>query len=279
MVINDFSSVIQLSATICIAFVAVEYAKSYTSALCERVFRFNDFIRYSFEECKALLTDRDTLDHIRANNLDGNSTITAIEEAKRKNESLNKKIETEKDAHIKKVASACHAKSMPSICFFLSICNILLLFDGGIECKFPDFAHVSTSSFCVFSTIYLLYGWICGDGEKYIKFFNFSSLRNAITWTFVISLVAIVSGVTVAYFDWGIIRYVDMIWWYILVFFISLTYFNFVVYMVKIWSKAKGFKDNVNESKKILKAECEEAKKDVSDLLGANRLSAKLKTD
>ena len=47
MEINDFSAVIELIATISVAFVAVEYVKSYTNILCERFFNFNyDVIRF-----------------------------------------------------------------------------------------------------------------------------------------------------------------------------------------------------------------------------------------
>lgn len=64
MAINDFSAIIQLAATLCIAFVAVEYVRSFIGVLCERFFKFQDFIAKSFQECRDILTDRDTLEHI-----------------------------------------------------------------------------------------------------------------------------------------------------------------------------------------------------------------------
>ena len=53
MTINDFSALIQLSATMSIAFVAVEYVKSYTDILCEKLFKFHDFVQAAFKECRA----------------------------------------------------------------------------------------------------------------------------------------------------------------------------------------------------------------------------------
>lgn len=73
-----------------IAFVAVEYVKSYTSILCERFFKFQDFVEQSFKECRDILTDKETLEHICPIDIEGRSTNTAIEDAKRKNESLTK---------------------------------------------------------------------------------------------------------------------------------------------------------------------------------------------
>lgn len=84
MAINDFSAVIQLMATISIAFVAVEYVKSFTGQLCDRVFRFKDFITQSFQECKNSLADKETLDSLEPLIIEGKSTFATIEEVKRK---------------------------------------------------------------------------------------------------------------------------------------------------------------------------------------------------
>lgn len=71
----------------------------------------------------------------------------------------------------------------------------------------------------------------------------------------------------------------DTFWNYFVVFGVLCPYINFIVFIFKIWSKANGFKRNINDSKEQLKKKCQEAKKDEDDLLATVRIEAKLKTD
>lgn len=54
MAINDFSTLICMAATMSIAFVATEYVTSYTKTLCERFFKFQEYVKASFDECRNL---------------------------------------------------------------------------------------------------------------------------------------------------------------------------------------------------------------------------------
>lgn len=278
MAINDFSSLIQLSATMSIAFVAVEYVKSYTSILCERVFKFHDFVKQSFRECREILTDKETLEHITPVNVGGKSTNSVIEEAKRKNESLTREIEKEENLKKEEVSAVCQARSMSSLCFFCFLFNILLLFLGGVESMCMQFTHIYSTIFCSFVLIYITIGWCIGENENPKKFCDFSSLRHVIiSFITIVVLSAIFCSVVIYYnlFSDKILYF----WQYLLIVSVLFSYLNFIVFVAKIGQKAKAFKENVKSSKNDLVAKCKNAKKDEDDLLATSRIEAKLRTD
>ncbi len=278
MTINDFSALIQLSATMSIAFVAVEYVKSYTTILCERFFKFQDFVELSFKECRDILTDKETLDHITPINIDGKSTNDAIEDVKRKNESLIKEIGEVENAKKKEVVISCQARSMSSICFFLFLFNVLLLFLGGVEKIIPQFTHIYSVVFCSFICIYVVWGWCIGEDENPKSFFDFSSLRHSICSFFIITVLSLLASLSLFYRDCFSID-INSFWWCFLVVGILCSYVNFIVFVTKIGKKAISFKENVESAKNELKKKCDAAQKEVEDLLATSRVSAKLKTD
>lgn len=277
MTINDFSSLIQLSATMSIAFVAVEYVKSYTSILCERFFRFQDFVEQSFKECRDILTDKETLDHICPIDIEGRSTNIAIEDVKRKNESLTKEIEDEERAKKEEVATSC-PRSMSSLCFFIFLFNTLLLFIGGIENIVPQFTHIYSIIFCSLICIYVIIGWCIGEVENPKRFCDFSSLRHSIYSFLIIALVSIIACLIIMNYNCFSIN-VDSFWWHILIGSILCSYMNFIIFVIKIGKKATLFKENVNTAKNKLKDKCKKAQSEVEDLLATSRVSAKLKAD
>ena len=71
-----------MAATMSIAFVATEYVTSYTKNLCERFFKFQEFVKTSFKECRDILTDKESLKQLHPVVIDGQSTNGKIEEAK-----------------------------------------------------------------------------------------------------------------------------------------------------------------------------------------------------
>ena len=71
----------------------------------------------------------------------------------------------------------------------------------------------------------------------------------------------------------------DIIWWFSLLAFIALTYFNFIVFTFKIKNKARAFKKEVEKAKCGLITKCKEAEVKVEELRGLSRINARLKSD
>lgn len=278
MTINDFSALIQLSATMSIAFVAVEYVKSYTDILCEKLFKFHDFVQSAFKECREILTDRETLDHLSPVDVDGKSTNTVIEKAKRKNESLTKEINEVEKTKKEEVSKACQARSMSSICLFIFLFNVLLLFLGGIETSYKLFSHTSSMILCSLAILYIVLGWIIGETDTPKKFCDFSSLRHISISFLIIFLFSIIPTFWIIQNShW--VAFIQSSWNYFLFSGVVCSYLNFIIFIIKIGRKAFVFKKDVNKSKEELKNKCIEAKKDEDDLIATTRVKAKLKTD
>lgn len=279
MAINDFSAIIQFTATLCIAFVAVEYVRSFIGVLCERFFKFQEFIANSFQECRSILTDKDTLDHIEPIIIEGKSTNPEIEEAKRQNEALNKEINEEEEKKKEEVKISCQVRSMSSLCFFLFLISVLILLVGGIEKRYTNSSHILVTILNILSIVYLVYGWCVGENECPKKYRDFSSLRHSFTGFIIIVTLSLIVTFSVRMWVPIGVEIFNGIWWFSLVAFIVLSYLNFIVFTFKIKNKATAFKTQVNKSTTDLTNKCQEAEKKVEELQGLSRLNARLQTD
>jgi hypothetical protein len=92
--LSEFTSLIQLSATLNIAFVAVEYAKSFAHAISTQVFKFHILIKTTFDNTKDLIVDQTTLDAIVPIDINGISTSMQIEDVRRRMEILKEEIDS-----------------------------------------------------------------------------------------------------------------------------------------------------------------------------------------
>ena len=275
MSIDNFSALIELVATMSIAFVAVEYVKSYTKELCEAIFDFSRFIDDTFKKCKDLVSSNlETLNHIKPIDINGKSTNSKIEETKRDHEELLKTIEQTINDKKNKITKECQARSMSSLCFFVFLLNVLLLFVGSVECKHTTFSHIFIFVLCVLSIIYLISGWIWGEKENNVSLFRFNSLKHPIISFIILIFLSIGGSLLIFGEHWS---FIEAIWWYILMAFILLSYINFVIFVFKIRNNANAFKLRIKNKMEELNKQCENADNDVRDLLSSNRLSEKLK--
>lgn len=279
MAINDFSSIIQLSATLLIAFVAVDYVKSYIGQLVERVFGFENFIKSSFDECRHQLTDKETFDNLEPVLINGKSTNAAIEEEKRKTETLTKEIEDTEDEMLKMTKSACYVRSMPSVCLFLFMCHVTILLAGAVEPRLEDFSHIFVSIFCILSMLYLFWGWFEGEKEKQNRFTNFFSLRCSILWFIIIFSIAAFESLYLFFKAVSCKPLFNSSWWYCILAFVLLTFINYLVFSLKIYSNTGKMKIYIRRRQSSLMEKCEKSKKDVSDLMATVRVDSKIKVD
>lgn len=276
MAINDFSSIIQLSATLLIAFVAVDYVKDYIGQLVERVFGFNEKITSSFDECRQRLTDKETLDSLTPVDIEGRSTNTAIEEARRETETLTKEItDTEKEM-LKMTKSACYVRSMPSVCLFLFMCHVTILLAGAVEPGFKVFAHVFVSIFCILSMLYLFWGWSEGEKEKQHGYANFFSLRCSILWFFAIFSLSLAVSILLCCCACCCGTLLCWLWWSCILAFVVLTFINFFVFSIKIKRKTFAMKEIIIKNKAKLMEKCAKSNNNVQDLIATKRVAKRM---
>lgn len=277
MAINDFSSLIEVSATLSIAFVAVEYAKSFTKVLCERFFMYEKFIDDTFKKCNDILPDEETLGHIIPQNIDGRNTGIFIEGIKRERESLQGKLREESNIAKIAVTNACQTKSISSLSFFIFAFNILLLFLGGIENSFRNIVHIFVAISCFLSILYIVFGWIYGEKRSQLRYWNFQSLKfNTIIpiIIFILSLIltiALPNRISTIYL-------MQIVWKPLFLIWLSLSFLHYCIYALKIRNNAKELKGSILKKAKDFEKKCNEICESTNKLIAANDVSAMLNT-
>lgn len=280
MKINDFSALIQLTATLTIAFVAVEYVKSYTRVVCNRIFGLEKTVKDAFAECLKCLTDTETLEKITPPMISGKSTNNIVQEAQLKNETLRKEITDLEEKNLAAIGSVCRARSMSSLCFFLFVSSTMLLFLASLENRIGLYTHVACNMLCICSVVYLILGWCLGEKAKPVKCFNFASLRHPMICAGIMVGITVIAVVLAKVFiHASFIQNIEGYWWVLLLALLFASYLNFVMFVFKIRSKSLGFLDEIYRLKGAKKKECEDAQSDIKDLMGACRLNDKLKSD
>lgn len=281
MEINDFSSLLQLIATFSIAFVAVEYVKSFTQALCNKYFKYDEFVTKKFSVCSEKLPDKDTLESLKPFVVGDkkNSSSNKIEAAKRDCESILKEIR-EKEAEMrKKMTSACLAKSMPSICFFISLTGFVLLLAGAIEGHSPDFARCFCTVFCLASVIYLIAGWCWGEKDKPKQYLNFASFRNATLGFVLLTLASAALALIICLIPVICAFICKSIWWWFLLTYVLFSFANYYIFFKKIGYSIDNLKREVNAFVSEITPRCGQSTNEIKRLLTAQEVYIEVMAD
>lgn len=162
MVLQDFSSLIQLAAGLNIAFVAVEVSKSYTSILSERIFNVQEILMERFGELKKMISlNMVSIESLKPTVIDGVGTNSSIESAKRDCEKLLERMNGEEDSIYGKINERCIFKSFSglSLMMFLFCCTVLFMI--------PFQNHICNFIFTLLVSVYVAVGWMCDDARIY----------------------------------------------------------------------------------------------------------------
>lgn len=274
MGINDFSSFIEVAATLNIALVAIEYVKTYTRVLCNQVFKFQVFIEESFQGCLDILIDKETLDHISDVEVGGKSTLHVIEGVKRKREQLVDRIDAKKKEFNDKIELTCEAKNVSSISLWLFLYGLSGLYIMG----FADSGFLKSVWGCLtfFTLLYSCFGW-CADDKNCSgsKLKDFSSLRHSI----VFFVLALVISLILSFFVHGLVGFFTLAWPYFLPVTPLFMYSNFIFAVVKIWKNATDIKKDIESSSKDIKDECLGLTDEANQLIAVNDLNSRLAVD
>ncbi len=272
MRLADFSSFIEVATTLNIALVAIEYVKTYTNVLCSQVFNFQDFINKSFVKCEKILVDRMTLEHIPSVSVEGRSTNSLIEKAKRDREKIEEKIEDEKGRFNNKIKSVCEAKNISSVGLWHFLLGLVALYVIGIAGDTET--AVMKSIWCcmiVCTIVYSVVGWLSKEESENNVFCNYSSLRHSIVYfvlalgiSLLVSIFCCVNGFFYSIWDWFLPVTLPFI------------YSNFLAAVIKVWGKAHAIKNEIKESSDEIQNNCSKLKAEVDSLLTVCSISNRL---
>lgn len=272
MMLSDFSPMIELAVTLNIAFVAVEYVKSYTNAVCNQLFNFAKFLKESFEECKSLLVDEITLNSIRDSKINGISIAGEIEKAKIAREKISNEISNELQSFKIKIGNVCQSKSISSVSLWLFLYGLSDLFCMGISSIIEE-NHVALfiSWLTIFTVLYTILGWIVGEKGYKMCCLDFTSLRHALCSFLIglcLSIILTCSGV--------LYEKLTLHFSFTLVVSVLYMYSNFVVSSIMIWNRASMVKKEIRINANKYKDKCNVLQRDVNQLLAIHEVELKI---
>lgn len=240
MELDSFSAILQLAATLNIAFVAVEYAKGYTNTLSEKVFRLPKQIEEAFRPIISKLPDKETLETLKPHEVDGKSTAFFIEKVKREREKINENIEISKKELNEKTTSLCQSKSFSFLSLYFSVYSIVALFFSGFNTENNGCFQVAWTIFTALSCVLAIIGWIFGEKEKQWRCFDFSSLGQSLVFLVIIIVLSVVCGCIKS---WDSLDF----WHFIVAFTAMLPFLSFIVFFFKIKHKVRKIKAEIQK--------------------------------
>lgn len=150
MCLGDFSSLLETGAALNLAFVVVEYTKSYTSIIARKIYQIDDRIKNIFEECLGSI-DKTAVLNLKPYEVNGQSTVVLIEELKKRYYSVYNKTRDKKNALKAIGKKACHFRSFSCVSLYLGMYAIVGMFVSG----FREYC-ISELFWMIFSFISLL---------------------------------------------------------------------------------------------------------------------------
>lgn len=139
--ITDFTSALQLAATLNMAFILAEYANSYSLLVLKKFFKFNEMLERLDKACRSHI-DTNTVDSFVAHTVDGYSTQDKIEEIKRKVSKKSELLDKSKKDFQDRFEKDCNTKSFSYISLIWPcIAYLLCSWQSLRNCMFGPFCH------------------------------------------------------------------------------------------------------------------------------------------
>lgn len=271
MELDNFTSFIEMGATLTIAFVAVEYTKQYTCLIAQKVFDYFGRIEKIVLECKKAI-DEDTIDGLSSFSIDGCDAGFKIEGLKRKKEKALQDINDKKNSLNSYVLEKCNSKSYSALSLFTFLFSLVSLFIAGFD---SNSIRVFWIVVVLLSFLYTVSSWIFGEKKRCKLWVDYSSLKCSI---YVFSIILLLGIITT--WIWGEIltRYLLVPYYDIAVYItLFLPYVNFVVFAFFIRSKSVDIYNAIEKTFEPLKAICKDIQKETDKLSTVKDLALEIK--
>ena len=235
MLLSDFTPLIELAATLNIAFVAVEVAKGYTNILLNKVFNFKDLINQDFDSLESRITlNKDSLEHIEPTLVGSGKTNHLIEATKRQYEVILKEVNDKKEELHQWADNNCEFKCFSGLSLMMFLYCCLLLFLSAFDYSFSiGISTIFTIVYCVISYIHNKRSVCCS-----LKFVIAIFIVNLLISMPFMGIDALWTTQFFSYLESPIIITAAL-----------LPFANFVVFYIMIMRKVKDMKQTVTNSK------------------------------
>ena len=174
--ISDFSSALQLAATLNMAFILAEYANSYSLLVLKKFFKFNEMLESKDKACRSHI-DTNIVDSFIAHTVDGYSTQDRIEDIKRKMSKKFESLDKSKQDFHNRFEKDCNTKSFSYISLYMALyCISSLLLAKFTELYIEIFLFWGI--FTSFSLFWMIATFWWGEHDNNWLEVNYCSLKS-----------------------------------------------------------------------------------------------------
>lgn len=273
MDILDYATLIQFSAGITVVFVAVEYAKSYTTLLSHTIFNLPVLIEQSFARFTDFADKSKRLRTVPPEFKIGETS--AFEYAEELNVRCDKFDFTVTARKLKVSTFAdelCLGRSFSSICLWLFLYCVVLMFSMGAESVVnKSLLEAFLCSMCICTFLFILGGWCLGSPIKYI---DYGSKKHAVNWFIGAFGFSVVIGfIAYLFLDSNIIT---ILYKYMVIPMVLWPYLNFVVYFYITKHKVDTIRETIKTEVRNLVSDLESLEKEVDNILASLQAHKKI---
>lgn len=235
--ISDFTSALELAATLNMAFILAEYTNSYSLLVLKKFFRFNELLKELDCKCRSYI-DGNSADSLVVHIIDGFSTQDKIEEIKRKISKRKDSLEKSKCDFQNRFENECNAKSFSYISLYMSLYCILSLLLAKFT-ELYDYIYMTWSLFSGFSLLWMIASFLWGENESNWLKVNYCSLKSCTKSFLIIIILCFLVAFSIMTWFPTINVHNTFIEWFVVLSTILLPYLGFVVFIYKVWKVGK----------------------------------------
>lgn len=268
LAISDFYTLFEIAASLNVAFIAVEYATSYTESVAKNVFKFFDKIQTSIANCRKHI-DAETIERLDDVKINGHSIIPKIEGVKRESEKLSREIDNLNESLCTAVREKCQLKCLSMTCLHLFLYCLTAAFVGAYEEDNVSFVKVFWTVFFALSVIYISLSFYLGELKDRLANF-FQNIR----WSALSYIVLLLVAYFTSYYCVDIYYPIISIFWDR---FVSITALYPFVFFLLFIGALKHYSKSITEDIKTrttnLEKRCIALETEVKTLSTVNQLS------
>lgn len=290
MITGNYSSLLELAAGLNVAYIAVDYSMNgYTNILSNKFFEFPEKIKNAFATSESILCEKKTLESLKETgggikNLEFKKEVGInIEKSIRDFEKLEEKIRNTKIELNNDIQKDCESKNFSSLSFCMFLFCIISLFLSGfystIDKQFNFFLELFNAVLGIFLFVYIFVGWVKNNNTQIktrILTFDYSKLNHSLIYFLSVLVLSLTASCLIQNYDY--IISISIIYW-INTFLVIFPFLNFIAFVFIIRKKGKFITTKISNEAKEIEKECEQAKKEVEELIIACNFVARLSTE
>lgn len=275
--ITDFTSALELAATLNMAFILAEYANSYSLLVLKKFFKFNEMLERLDTLCRSHI-DTNTVDSFVAHIVDGYSTQDKIEDIKRKISKKTEALNKSKQDFLNKFEKGCNTKSFSYISLYMVLYCIFAL----LLSKFTElyvWAFLSWGIFTMISLFWMIGAFCWGECKHNLLGVNYCSLKSCTkAYLCIIAISVVLTVIIYCFAPTFNFRRLPIGEWFVVLTTTVLPYLGFIVFIYKVWKVGKHIVEDIKRHYSNEERACIDIANDIDSYSKLESMSVKVCT-